>query len=1238
MALAWISARRSSRRRWVTARATLAVALLGLVGVVVVSGPVGADGPTTFTNSAPITIATDTPPPPTPATPYPSTIAVSGMAGPVSDVDVQLTGFSHGAANDVDLLLVGPGGQNLVLLSDPGGPNTLVGANNATVSFDDAAATGVPQSGTITGTVSYRPTDTDAGETVADAFPAPAPSPGAATTLATFTGTNPNGTWSLFVIDDATGDSGSIAGGWSVTITTSVVAAATTTVVTSSQNPSITGTPVTFTATVTSGGAPVTGTVTFTEGPTTLAANVPVNASGQAAFSTSALAEGSHIITATYNGTPTLLTSSGTVTQVVDNATTTPDDDTWCNTGSIAVPSSGPATPYPSHITVSGAGSAISLVTVDLADVAQTAPFDLEVLLVGPAGQNLVLMSDVGGNTAVSGVDLTFADTAAGPIPPGGPLASGTFDPSDDDTDGADAQLPPPAPVVSGATTLATFNGTNPNGTWSLFVHDDASGDSGSIAGGWCLNVSTPEPTTTAVSSSVNPSTVGQSVTFTATVTSGGNPVTTGTVDFIDGATDLALDVRLNGSGQATFTTSTLAEGTHPITASYDGTPAFQPSSGLVTQVVQKAATSTVVTSSVNPSTVGESVTFTATVTTAGSPVTTGTVDFLVDAVPAVSGVVLDGSGQATFTTSSLPAGTHAVQANYTGTAALAASTGAVSQQVDVAATSTAVASSANPSLVGAPVTFTATVTSGGNPVTTGTVAFTEGATTLEPNVALDGSGQATFTTSSLTAGSHPITATYSGTAALGASDDTVTQVVQKAATDTTLGSSLNPSVVGQPVTFTATVTSDGNPVTTGTVAFTEGATTLEPNAALDGSGQATFTTSSLTAGSHPITATYNGTDALETSSDGVTQVVDADVVADAGGPYTIAEGADLALDGSGSTAGAGATLSWDVNGDNIFDDALGPTPTLTWAQLAALGITDGTGVASTLSLRVTNATATATDTAPASLTVTNVAPTATLGNDGPVAEGSTATVTFSGQSDPSADDAATLTYSYDFDDDGTFEVDSSTSPSATVPASFLADGPSTLAVRAVIADDDEGSLALTTDIDVTNAPATVTFDGPSTATVGVPVTLKVGAADPSSSDMAGTFAYTVDWGDGTPVVNLTGPSDPPVTHTYTAAGSFTVAATATDPDGATSAPTTFTMTVNAQAATTTTTTSTPAPAATSTTRLGATNRRGATSLSSTGGDLDATLLTGLALTLGGAAVALASRRRSRPSRRRQTH
>ena len=316
-----------------------------------------------------------------------------------------------------------------------------------------------------------------------------------------------------------------------------------------------------------------------------------------------------------------------------------------------------------------------------------------------------------------------------------------------------------------------------------------------------------------------------------------------------------------------------------------------------------------------------------------------------------------------------------------------------------------------------------------------------------------------------------------------------------------------------------------------------------------------------MTVGTHTVTATYNGATGVATSSSSIVQVVDG--VADAGGLYTIDEGGVLALDGSASIAGAGATFSWDVNDDGTFGDATGATPTLTWAQLEALGITDSTptnpDVPIIITLQLTDG---PTFTATTELTILNVDPTATFANDGPVAEGSTATVTFSGQSDPSADDLANLTYSYDFDNDGMFEVIGSPSNSETVPARFLANGPATVTVLGRVADDDGGSLELTTDITITNAAATVTINGPSTATVGEPVTLKVGAIDPSAGDMAGTFSYTVDWGDGSPAATLTGPADPPVTHTYTAAGTFTISATVTDPDGSTSEPLTFTMTV----------------------------------------------------------------------------
>ena len=395
-----------------------------------------------------------------------------------------------------------------------------------------------------------------------------------------------------------------------------------------------------------------------------------------------------------------------------------------------------------------------------------------------------------------------------------------------------------------------------------------------------------------------------------------------------------------------------------------------------------------------------------------------------------------------------------------------------------------------------------------------------------------------------------------------------------------------------------------------------------------------------MTVGTHTITATYNGATGVATSNSSIVQVVDG--VADAGGPYTIDEGGDLALDGSASIAGAGATFSWDVNNDGTFGDATGATPTLTWAQLEALGITDSTptnpDVPIIITLQLTDG---PTFTATTELTILNVAPTATFANDGPVAEGSTATVTFSGQSDPSADDLANLTYSYDFDNDGIFEVIGSPSDSETVPARFLANGPATVTVLGRVADDDGGSLELTTDITITNAAATVTINGPSTATVGEPVTLKVGAIDPSAGDMAGTFSYTVDWGDGSPAVTLTGPADPPVTHTYTAAGTFTISATVTDPDGSTSEPLTFTMTVIEQVTpSSTTTTTTPTHDAQlhfgtrATTPTTATSTPGATSTTPSGSNLPRTggattnvLLVALALLAAGAAVVVAARK-----------
>ena len=153
-----------------------------------------------------------------PANPYPSQVNIAGVAGTVTKVAVSVTGFSHTFPSDVDMLLVGPTGQKFIVMSDAGGGTDAVNLN---ITFEDTAATVLPAT-LVSG--SFRPTNIGTG----DLFPAPAPaapyqSPatgGTATFASVFNGLNPNGTWSLYVVDDAGIDSGSISGGWSLSITT----------------------------------------------------------------------------------------------------------------------------------------------------------------------------------------------------------------------------------------------------------------------------------------------------------------------------------------------------------------------------------------------------------------------------------------------------------------------------------------------------------------------------------------------------------------------------------------------------------------------------------------------------------------------------------------------------------------------------------------------------------------------------------------------------------------------------------------------------------------------------------------------------------------------------------------------------------------------------------------------------------------------------------------------------------
>ncbi len=199
------------------------------------------------------------------------------------------------------------------------------------------------------------------------------------------------------------------------------------------------------------------------------------------------------------------------------------------------------------------------------------------------------------------------------------------------------------------------------------------------------------KPGNTALVSSQNPSTSGQLVTFTATVSgSGGTP--TGMVTFYDGATSLATTLgsgTLNGSGVTTFATSSLAIGSHTITAQYSGDATFgSTTSTAVTQVVNGKANTTGLVSSLNPSLINKSVTFTATVTpTAGGGTPTGTVTFL-DANSSLDGntvlgtVTLSGGNAPPLSTPLQFLGTHSVTAQYSGDTIFSSSTSTAVLQV----------------------------------------------------------------------------------------------------------------------------------------------------------------------------------------------------------------------------------------------------------------------------------------------------------------------------------------------------------------------------------------------------------------------------------------------------------------------------------------------------------------------------------------------------------------------------
>lgn len=375
-----------------------------------------------------------------------------------------------------------------------------------------------------------------------------------------------------------------------------------------------------------------------------------------------------------------------------------------------------------------------------------------------------------------------------------------------------------------------------------------------------------PVPTfgsTTAVTSSANPAFVGAPVTLTATVSTPAAVEPTGSVTFTIDGTDQTVDLV---GGSASVTTAALAAGDHVITAQYHGTPSGSPvrltkSSGTLSQSVVKTATSTSLTADAATIDLGTDITLTATVAPADA---TGVVTFTFDAgQPTETTRTATVTGGQAVWTGPLTVGTHTVTAGFGGDAVYAASTSnTVSVDVVPVATSLTLTANRNPANVGQTVTYTGQVVEvvSGMPVGAGLITFSVTAangTTVSATVAVDTNGRASFTPNALAYGTYTVSASYNATSPwAAASSNTITQVVNRLATSLSLRSSVNPSVLGQPITYLATL-STSNAGGTVTFVLDNSRFIAVP---VDANGVARIVISSFTVGAHSVRATYGGT------------------------------------------------------------------------------------------------------------------------------------------------------------------------------------------------------------------------------------------------------------------------------------------------------------------------------------------------------------------------------------------
>ena len=713
-----------------------------------------------------------------------------------------------------------------------------------------------------------------------------------------------------------------------------------------SPNPATVTQNVTLTATISAASGTPAGTITFFDGTTAIGSAILAN--GVASFSTTTLSAGTtHNLSAQYPGdkVQNFASTSNTVAEVVQ---LDPTSTTLGSSGqTVAVGTSITFTGSVSSMAIGSVNGPAPTGTIQFADTTSVAnpvalgsgtitngvaTFSLSTLA---PGTHPIVATYSGDKNDATSKSTTLVET----IQQIGTTTTLTSTPNPANA-GASVLLSVNVAMVAGAvadgavTGKVTFSlGSTVLGSATLDVNGNASISVSTLpvgadnivavyAGNTNYSTSTSATlneqinqtgTTTVLTSSNQSALEGKSVTFSAAVTSS-TGIVTGAVNFLYNGKNVGTGT-LNTGGVATLTLATLPVGSQqPMVAVYIGDSDYTTSTSVsIPETISLATPTMSLTGPTSPINAGTSVTLTGTISSNGiTP--TGALTLL-DGTTAIAAQNAAAGGSFTFPASTLSVGKHTLTVSYAGDANNSTATSnSFVITVQQAPTTTSLTSSANPQTLAKSVTFTAATTSVSAGLS-GTVTFMANGSSIG-SATLGANGTAVLVTSSLAFGPQAITAVYSGDTnhATSTSAALSEQIVQAASA--VVSSSVNPSVAGANVIFTAKISGVGATIPTGMVTFADGTTTLG-SVTLDGAGTASFQTANLAVSSHSISASYAGDKNYSLASASLTQTVQS-------------ASTQITLTSSASPATYGAALAFT---STITSNGVAATGTVTYTD-----------------------------------------------------------------------------------------------------------------------------------------------------------------------------------------------------------------------------------------------------------------------------------------------------------------